>query len=77
MLKPGQLFSSNRNTYQVTKGAFEIILRGACSRCRLYYNVHLNVSVPCETYRNFPCTEYCGMRYYPKLVKLCGNKDYM
>lgn len=67
--KPGEQFTYQDEIYEVSE---ELPAGKACEVCEKEYGEH---GKPCSWHDNFPCTIYCGMRCYPKIAKVCGNKD--
>lgn len=66
--KPGQLFTYKDKVYRISK-QFSIWDTNTCEKCREYNGV-----LPCKEDPTFPCTKYCGMESFPKLVTLCKNE---
>lgn len=69
MLKPGQLFNYKGKRYNVSKKVFTGA-KDTCDECERFYN-HTTELMPCIENVNFPCTRYCGMTSFPKLIKMC------
>ena len=68
MYEPGTQFTYQGELYEVSE---ELPAGKACIVCEKEYGEH---GKPCSWHDNFPCTIYCGMKCYPKIVKVCTNQ---
>ena len=59
-MKPGQLFTYDKHVWRVSKKLNRLDPCGYC--------ISRNGFKPCEK-APFPCTQRCGLRSYPILVK--------